>query len=209
MKKIILIFFLILYFINIHFAQLCPTLKEPAPPDITASSNLICRGETVNLSINGTYNFLWNTGQTTSSINVNPAITTAYSVTLTHTSGCSSVASKTVATATPPNAGVGTTAAMCKSEVFSTTDLFALLTGEQVGGTWNTNAFPSGMTTVAVNAKITLGVLQRKGFPAGTYIFQYTVTGTSPCPNDTENVTITINPCCTPTICMPMAAKRQ
>jgi hypothetical protein len=109
----------------------------------------------------------------------------------------------------PPTAGTASPLSICKTDVSATTDLFAQLTGEQAGGTWQSIApFPSGMTSTIVNTKVTSGVLQRKGFPAGTYTFRYTVIGTSPCPNDTEDVIITINSCCPPAVCMPTSSSR-
>jgi hypothetical protein len=183
-------------------------------PGFTASisgTNAICNGTSTTLTASATnaLSYLWNTGATTAVISVNPSTTTTYTVTVTNTSNCTASSSTTVTVTAPPNAGLGTTAAMCKSEISSTTNLYTLLTGEQAGGTWSAiAAFPAGMTAAIINAKITSGVLERKGFPAGIYTLQYIVTGTSPCPNDTENVTVTVNACCPPVICMPLATKR-
>ena len=48
----------------------------------------ICQGSTTTLIASGGVIFSWNTGQTTSAINVSPASTTIYRVTVTDVNGC-------------------------------------------------------------------------------------------------------------------------
>jgi gliding motility-associated-like protein len=56
---------------------------------LDAGANLIITaGETVILTASGNGSYLWNTGQTTSSITVSPAVTTTYYVSLTDINGC-------------------------------------------------------------------------------------------------------------------------
>jgi hypothetical protein len=63
---------------------------------ITATPSLICAGEAAKLTASGANTYTWSTGATTSSISVNPAITTSYTVTGRNTaSGCSNVATAT------------------------------------------------------------------------------------------------------------------
>ncbi len=85
-----------------------------------------------------------------------------------------------------PNAGVDGAITICDSNV-ATIDLFSLITGEQVGGTW-TRVTGSGGTFSAL---------------AGTYTpvagatsssFNYSFIGTAPCINDTSTVTVNIIP---------------
>jgi hypothetical protein len=58
---------------------------------LTANSNTICQGASVNITASGANNYLWNTGATTSTISVNPNSTTLYTVVATNTiTGCSS-----------------------------------------------------------------------------------------------------------------------
>ncbi len=204
------------------FCMQCPSTTLTA----SVSAATICSGSTTTLTssiaeANMTYqwqssanNSTWaNISGATSSSYTTPvlATNTYYRIIINSTSGCTVTSASTLVTVVnPPNAGTGSSVSMCKSEVSSTTDLYTLLIAEQAGGTWSAiSPFPSTLTAAIINAKITAGVLERKGLPVGTYLLQYTVTGTSPCPNDTENVTITINPCCPPTVCMPMATRRQ
>jgi hypothetical protein len=66
-------------------------MVEVAPnPTVTVADQTICDGETATLVAvpgagNGSYTYLWNTGQTTASIAVSPVVTTNYSVTVTST----------------------------------------------------------------------------------------------------------------------------
>jgi hypothetical protein len=170
----------------------------------------ICSGSSTTLTASGGSTYLWSTSATTVAITVSPTATTTYSVTATSAAGCTAAANQTVTVTTPPNAGTASPLSICKTEISATTDLFAQLVGEQTGGTWQSIApYPAGVTATMVNSKVTSGILQRKGFPAGAYTFRYTVIGTSPCPNDTEDVIITINSCCPPAVCLPTSSTRQ
>ena len=185
------------------------TINTIPTPSITGT-NTICNGSATTLTASGGGTYLWSTSATTVSISVSPVVTTTYSVTATSAAGCTATANQTVTVTIPPNAGTASPLFICKTEISATTDLFAQLAGEQTGGTWQSIApYPSGMTSTLVDAKVSSGILQRKGFPAGTYTFRYTVIGTSPCPNDTEDVIITINSCCPPAVCLPTSSTRQ
>ena len=96
------------------------------------------------------------------------------------------VESVTVNLTTAANAGnyVGTAGEVCTSD--TAFDLTTLLDGSQDGGgTWSdTNG--SGATITANDANFT-------GVSAGTYTFTYTVTGTAPCGDDSEVVTVNVN----------------
>ena len=59
-------------------------------PTVSVSNDItIENGSSTILTASGDGNFLWSTGETTSSITVSPSITTTYSVTLTSQQGCS------------------------------------------------------------------------------------------------------------------------
>lgn len=88
-------------------------------------------------------------------------------------------------------AGQGTDpAALCSSEnqVF---DLSGLLNGADAGGSWQEissspstgGAFDASAARFTINNQLN-----------GTYNFQYIVTGGSPCPSDTSQLSITVNP---------------
>lgn len=60
---------------------------------ITSTSNTICVGETVTLTVSGASSYTWNTTSTLTSIPVSPTITTSYSATGIDTHGCSNSSS--------------------------------------------------------------------------------------------------------------------
>ena len=65
----------------------------PIVPTITESSGIpndgiVCSGADASISIDGPFTFLWENGQTTATIQVNPLVTTDYKVTVTSVGGC-------------------------------------------------------------------------------------------------------------------------
>ena len=59
-------------------------------PNITVSEDVnIIEGNSTILSVTGSDNYLWSTGETTPTITVSPTVTTTYSVTSVNTNGCS------------------------------------------------------------------------------------------------------------------------
>jgi trimeric autotransporter adhesin len=66
----------------------------------------ICLGASVTLTASGGTSYLWNDGSTTSSITIQPADDTTYSVTVTSSAGCTSVASVTIIVNPNPTAEV-------------------------------------------------------------------------------------------------------
>lgn len=67
-----------------HWVDATPILS------ITASSAIICAGESVTLSVQGGFSYLWSTGSTASFVTISPVASTSYSVTGTNTLLCSS-----------------------------------------------------------------------------------------------------------------------
>lgn len=61
---------------------------NPTVTITNGSSISICNGESVVLNVNGANTYLWNTSQTSASINVSPTITTNFSVVGTDLNGC-------------------------------------------------------------------------------------------------------------------------
>lgn len=83
-------------------------------------------------------------------------------------------------------AGTGTTGTYSVNS--STVTLSSLLTGADAGGTWT---LVSG-TPGAGSYNLATGTINPGTAGAGTYVFRYSVTGTSPCPVSTADVTVVI-----------------
>ncbi|MBK9041748.1 MAG: T9SS type A sorting domain-containing protein [Saprospiraceae bacterium] len=139
--------------------------------NVQISTHQICIGGTATLTATGGGTYLWNTGQTTPSISVNPAVTTIYSVTVTDANGCSNTSNKTLNVLPLPNVSITGPEAIC-------TGGSATLTATG-GGTylWNT-----GQTTPSISIN-----------PAVTTIYSVTVTDANGCSN-TSNKTLNVLP---------------
>lgn len=94
-------------------------LEEEPPVDIYAPDVSICNGQgpvVVNATPSGgvqPYSYSWNTGETSSSISVNPASTTVYTVTVTDFCGTSSQAQPVVDIASAPTASISAPPFVC------------------------------------------------------------------------------------------------
>lgn len=75
----------------------------------------LCVGDTATLTASGANSFQWNSGDTTSTIQISPSAgSTTYSVTGTNAAGCSDSSSITVTTSPPPNISVSGDSSMCE-----------------------------------------------------------------------------------------------
>lgn len=148
------------------------TVTVNASPTVAVNSSTLCSGGTATLTATGAGSYVWNTGATTSVINVTPASTTVYTVTGT-TSGCTDVKTATVTVNTTPTVSVNS-ATICSGNT-------ATLTASGASNySWNT-----GATTSAINVS-----------PASTTV--YTVTGTNGGCTNAKTTTVTVN--ATPTV---------
>ncbi len=86
----------------------------PAVNADAGQDKYICQGDTATLTASGGTNFIWNTGDTTSSITVYPADTTTYYVTVTNSSGCEGYDSVIVYVLPPPVANAGNDTSVCE-----------------------------------------------------------------------------------------------
>jgi hypothetical protein len=68
---------------------------------LNTTKNEMCLGGNVNISVTGANSYTWSTGANTSSITVNPTVTTTYSVAATSTGSCLFTDSVTIEVATP------------------------------------------------------------------------------------------------------------
>ncbi|NRD20144.1 Ig-like domain-containing protein [Winogradskyella eckloniae] len=104
-------------------------------PEATAGlDQSICIGETITLTASGGTNYLWENGETTASIDVNPTETTTYSVTISDDNDNSTEASVTITVNEIPIAYVGDDQTICEGETVTLTatggDSYLWNTGE-------------------------------------------------------------------------------
>lgn len=99
---------------------------------------------------------------------------------------CPSSRAVTISVFNPKNAGAARGAEYCVGAT-DVVNLFDRLDNEDTGGTWTVVSGGS----VGFNAQN--GTFNLVGRPAGTYVFRYSFTGQTPCPDDQEDVTIKIN----------------
>lgn len=112
----------------------------------------------------------------------NPTSTQTYTLTATNSCGCTGSATATVAVVNPPVAGTNGSASVCSNG--ASINLFSFL-----GGTPSTTGTWSGPSATTGGY---LGTLNPATAVSGTYT--YTVIGTSPCPNATATVGVTVTP---------------
>ncbi len=137
---------------------------------ITGDTN-ICSGDTAILTASGGSNYLWNTGASTASIDVQPATTTSYSVTVSNGS-CSDGDTISVTVTTSPTATITGDSIICEGEN-------ATIVGS--GGTtylWNT-----GETSAAITVN-----------PSTTTIYTITVSDGTCSKNSSFTVTVNASP---------------
>ncbi len=140
-------------------------------PNITVSNDVtIMDGETTTLTVSGSDNYLWSTGETTESIDVTPSLTTTYTVTSTSVNGCTSNGEVTVSVVPELIADAGEDVEICSGEE-------TILTASGgVNYTWNTGE-TTAQITVSPNTTTTYTVTVEDGF------------GNS----DSDSVTVTVN----------------
>lgn len=205
------------YYVTVTNSSGCSAVANiAAPPNwvptvTITGTNIVCSGQSATLTASGGGTYSWSTSATSASISVSPTVTTTYSVTVINSVGCIAAANYTVSVTAAPTAGIGSSITVCKTEYgTNNTILSSLITGASSGsGSWSVVSYPAGLSLANVNGKLSAGVWSRTGFPKGTYVFRYTITGTPPCPNDSEDVTIIINTCCQAQFCVPMLYKRN
>jgi len=148
---------------------------------LSASSQTICEGQTVNLTATGADTYLWNTGATGANVSDTPNNSTVYSVVGTNSlSGCSvTLASQMVIVNETPSILVySNKPAICAGQSANLSAMGATTY------TWSNNA-TTGMITVSPNATTTYTVLGSNAFNCvGTAVQQIIVN---------QNPTITVS----------------
>lgn len=120
------------------------------------------------------------------------AVTSTFTYTI-GTTSCSDSSVATINITAQPNAGTDGTITICDTSI-STIDLFSLISGEQLGGTWLRVAGVGGIfDAISGTFTPTAGTT--------TSLFNYTMVGIAPCINDLSVVTITVNNCTPSIVC--------
>ncbi|HMS51755.1 MAG TPA: hypothetical protein PKD56_05475, partial [Chitinophagales bacterium] len=103
--------------------------------------------------------------------------------------GCPAANTVVVTVNAPANAGTGQSIVLCTtdSNLIILTDF---LVDADAGGTWSLNSGSANPATDTFDP--VLGIFVAQGNIPSTFIFDYTVAGTTPCPNQTTTVTITL-----------------
>ena len=122
---------------------------------------------------------------------ITPGSSTAGTYTVTYSipagGGCpASTVTTSVIIRQQPNAGIDGSTSICDSNT-TPINLFALITGEQTGGIWTRSSGTGGTLNAGT------GVFTPIAGMSGSS-FTYTVTGVSPCSNDTSTVTLNVLP---------------
>ncbi len=143
---------------NTVTATFSVTVTNDFTPDVAGSST-ICEGQSASLTASGGATYLWSNGETTATVQVSPATTTAYTATITDANGCSATAGGSISVNALPNASIIGAAALCAGDTIT-------LTAE--GGT--AYAWSNGQTTAAVKifaaASLTVTVTDANGCSA-------------------------------------------
>jgi hypothetical protein len=126
---------------------------------------IICKGDNASLAASGGGNYLWSTGENTSTITVAPDTTTSYFVTVTAPNGCTDFASMSLTVVPLPVANAGPDQIICAG-------VSAILTG--TGGTifqWSTNETnPSITVTPLITTTYALVVSDATGCTAEDFV---------------------------------------
>jgi Secretion system C-terminal sorting domain len=140
-------------------------------PNVNAGQDIVLCDDgsnaiSITLTATGAVTYIWNTGETTASITVNPTVNTTYSVTGTHDDGSTTTDDITVFVNPIPNvdAGVDVTINVGESTILTATGADTYL--------WNT-----GETTASITVNPTVDTT-------------YTVTGTTNSCESTDSVTV-------------------
>jgi gliding motility-associated-like protein len=172
---------------------------SPPVADFAANFTSICQGSCVDFTNTSTFapgaTFSWDFGNSQTSTDLNPLnicynAAGSFTVTLTVTDA-NGVDTETktnyILVTAAANAGSDNNGNVCNN---TTLNLNTLLTGAGAGGTWaETTGTPSGQFNTST------AILNAAGLTPGNYTFSYSLTGTSPCPNDVANFTITVTDC--------------
>jgi len=146
------------------------TVNALPSPNITGD-NIICIGESTQLTATGGGTYLWNTGAVTPSITVIPIVNTTYTVTVTNANGCTNTSNILVTVNGSASAQINGVNAICTG---ANTNLTA---SGGVSYLWNTGAI-----TAIINVA-----------PVATTTYTVTVTNANGCTGTSSKI-LTVNP---------------
>jgi len=165
-------------------AQDMITIDEHPEPQVTISSisTVVCGTETIELTATSGFDIYdWDSGDNTAIVFLSGGI---HNLIVTDQNGCTATASIQIFSEDAPNAGNSASISVCNGG--STYNIQGLLGVHDAGGTWddlddanvdlNVDPFNASFLNVA----------------PGNYSFEYTVTGTTPCPDDAQIISVTV-----------------
>lgn len=79
-------------------------------------TNILCMGDTTTLTASGGTSYQWSSGDNTSSVTVNPARDTSYSVQVTDTEGCTNTDTIAISITNPPTVNAGPDQTICTGD---------------------------------------------------------------------------------------------
>jgi hypothetical protein len=143
-------------------------------PTITGPTS-VCDGESVILDAGaGFASYLWSSGETTQTIEVSPSVTTAYSVTVTNTEGCSGTSpDHTVTVNLLPQPVVTGPTSVCDGENVTL----------DAGAGYASYLWSTGEATQTIEVS-----------PSATTVYSVTVTNAEGCSDTSPDHTVTANP---------------
>ncbi|HRI26516.1 MAG TPA: PKD domain-containing protein [Chitinophagales bacterium] len=168
----------------------------PAPMAFVSTNSPVCENYAINLSSSGGTVYQWSGPNGYISSVQNPVIGNSnlnmaglYSVVVSNASGCTGSAVATVVIVPQSNAGTDNSASVCNdaSEGVTTVDVNTLINGMPGGIFYPLNGAP-----VLAGGSLFNGVNLN---PGAVYQYQYTVSGTTPCPPDEAVITLAVSDC--------------
>jgi len=163
------------YWVHVTDSNYCSasdsvTVTVNSLPEINIGRDTaLCKGQSLNLSINNAYTALWNTGETTSTITVQPSVNTVYSVLAKNSKGCEAKDTLSVQVKNLPYPDAGLDKVICRGQSLQLTATGGVLYA------WN-----NGLMT----QKITVS-------PIDTMVYKVLVTGSNGC-SATDSVTVNV-----------------
>ncbi|MBL4752359.1 MAG: PKD domain-containing protein, partial [Flavobacteriales bacterium] len=132
--------------------QIAYVTVYPIPTPSISGDSSICNGESTALTGSGGSNYLWNTGQITSSINVNPSANTTYSLIVTDNGCVSSSAFINVTVASAPLGSITPNQIVCLG------DQVAIVASGGDSYLWNNGSSADSLVVTATNAPVSYSV---------------------------------------------------